>query len=374
MKDIPTISYDEIHPDFLNSEQINMILVSNKANLENFRDFFLSNGIIDFSRKKVDFAQNLSTIHFDLVNASNFIDLIYSKGKFELGLITIIIEDNVSIKEIHEFIYKKEQKTLNLNHKPQVRAPHIEHNKFIHIKFIYNKIVFAGYRPLIAHFTSYGVGTVKSIGSNKTQVDISVIIQRDSDYPVFRDAIDWIFYEEFGNGKVMRPLNIPINKEQVNLVKQTYIRLVKELEIKGLNDCEIIRYGDRDDKVPIFLRPKKFKGKDYDFEDIDELIEKLEKGNWLIGSLTFSFLDDLNPNYLIRCSYQFRRKFTTVKFISSKYSDEDFDEILIDPETKRRTMAKMKEIEEEELELDKKFYILHRLITYLKDTYYENLE
>lgn len=373
MKEIPTISYEEIHPDFLNPEHVNFILVSHRANLENFRKLYLSNGIIDFSRKKIDFAQNLSTIHFDLNFASNFIDLIYSKGKFELGLITIIIDDKISINEIHEFIYKKEQKTLNLIHKPQVRAPHLEHDEYIHVKFVYNKVVFTGYKPVIAHFTSYGVGTVKSIGSSKTQVDFSVIIRRDSDYPVFRDAIDRIFYEEYGNGKQIKPLNISINKKQINIVKQTFGKLVKEFEIKGLNDCEIIRYGERDDKEPIFLRPKNFKGKGYDFEDIDELIEQIEISNKLLGSITFSFLDDLNPNYLIRCSYQFKHNFTTVKLISSRYSEEDFDEILIDPETKRRTNKKMKEIDEEDLELDKKFYILHRLITYLKDTYYDEL-
>ena len=369
MKNIPTISYEEIHPDFLNPEQINFILVSHRANLENYRNLYLSKGIIDFSRKKEDFAQNLSSLHFDLSFASNFIDLIYSKGKFELGLLSIIIDDSVSIGVIHEFIYKREQRYLNIEHKPQIRAPHLEFNKYLHVKFVYNMVVFTGYKPIIAHFTSYGVGTVKKIGVSKTQVDFSIILQRESDFPVFRDAINQIFYEEFGDGKHVKPLNIPTNEKQIIVVKKTFEKLIKNFDIKGLNDCEVLRSGERDDKEPIFLRSENFKGRGYDFEDIDELIEQIEKGNKLLGSIAFSFLDDLNPNFLIRCSFKFRNNFTTVKFISSKYSEENFDEILIDPDTKRRTNKKMEEINEEDIKLDNKFYLLHRLISYLKDTY-----
>lgn len=371
MKEIPTISFDDIHPDFLNSEEIKMILNSQSANLTNFRELYISFGIIDFSDTKENFAQNLSTVHFNIDFASNFIDVIYSKSKFELGIITIIVEDDVSIEEIQDIIYEKEQKTINVSYNPRVRASHLEHDKYVHIKFMYKISIFAGKKPVIAHLTSYGIGTVKNLGNNKSQVDISVIIRHDTDFTVFRDAIERIFYLEYGNGSKMIPLNIPEDKEQINIIKQTYNKIVKEFDIQGLIECEILRYGARDESKSIFLRPRKLRGKDFDFEDIDELIEAVKKDKWIFHSFTFAFLDDFKPNYLIKCSYHFKPYKTTVKFISSNFSEEDFKSILVDDETKRRSVEKMKELKHEDLEYDEKFYILHRLISYLKDTYYE---
>jgi len=224
---------------------------------------------------------------------------------------------------------------------------------------------------VIAHLTSYGIGTVKNLGNNKSQVDISVIIRHDTDFTVFRDAIERIFYLEYGNGSNMIPLNIPGDKKQINIIKQTYDKIVKELDIQGLIECEILRFGARDESKSIFLRPRKLRGKDFDFEDIDELIEAVKKDKWIFHSFTFAFLDDFKPNYLIKCSYHFKTYKTTVKFISSNFSEEDFKSILVDDETKRRSVEKMKELKHEDLEYDEKFYILHRLISYLKDTYYE---
>lgn len=112
MTDVPTIYYDEIHTDFLNSDEIRLILNSQRANLKNYRELYLSNGIIEFSDKKVNFAQNLSTIHFNIDIASKFIDIIYSISKFELGIITFIVEDNVSIEDIHNFINIREQNVI----------------------------------------------------------------------------------------------------------------------------------------------------------------------------------------------------------------------------------------------------------------------
>ena len=372
MKDkIPTISFDETHPDFLNSEEIRMILHSNSANLTNFRELYISHGVIDFSNKKENFAQNVSTLHFNIDFASSFIDVIYSKGKFELGIITIIVEDDVSIEDIQGIIYKKIQKEIDISYKPRVRACYLEHDKFVHIKFVYKITILAGRKPVIAHLTSYGIGTVKNLGKNKSQIDISVIIRHDTDFTVFRDAIERIFYLEYGDGRIMIPLNIPSDGKQVNIIKQTYNKIVKEFDIQGLVECELLRHGARDESKSIFLRPRKLRGKDFDFEDMDELIEAVKKGKWIFNSFSFAFLDDFKPNYLIKCSFHFKTYRTTVKFISSKFSEEDIKLLLIDDETKRRSVDKMNELVHEDLEYDEKFHILHRLISYLKNTYYE---
>ena len=74
---------------------------------------------------------------------------------------------------------------------------------------------------------------------------------------------------------------------------------------------------------------------------------------------------------MIRCSYHFKTHKTTVKFISSKFSEQDFNEILINDETKRRSVEKMQKIKDKDLENGDKFYILHRLISYIKDIFYE---
>lgn len=375
MKKIPTINYDVVQPDFMSSEEIKLTLNSSDANMKNFQELYRSYGIIDFSNKKKNVAHNLASINLGMNFASKFVDIMYSKGKFELGLITFIIDDPVSLVDLSGLINQKAQETLDIEGNPRVMEPSIEHNIYLHVKFLHKISKYVGRNFLSLNLTSYGIGIIKKLANNKTKIDFSIIIRHERDFTIFRAAMSDILFREFGTGLSIHPLNIPITKEQINIIKEAYKKLLKlEFNFHGLTDCEALRGGDRDDTKDFFLRCGALKGRGFDFETIKDFFDAITKENQLVKSMFFGFTDDLNPNYFIICSYHFKQNKTTVKFINTKYSEEDFDEVLINEETKSRSIKLLNKLDDYDLEYTDKFYILHRFITALKTSYDESLK
>ncbi|MHA1285454.1 MAG: hypothetical protein ACTSQP_23365 [Promethearchaeota archaeon] len=374
MKDIPDIKYDIIQPDYLDFNKIKQLLSSDVANLKNLRDLYVSRGIIDFSATKKNFSQNISTINLGPFFASEVINLIYSKGKFELGILTITIDKTLKIEDFRDIINERDQIKLDINRNPVVYPAHLEKNKFLHIKMVYDYLFWKGGGPITLKLTSYAIAELKNSDKKKTTFEISIIITHDTDYSVMKDSLARILSEEFGNKYSIKEFNINVDLQQVNILRRTFKELDKEFEIKGIVRSKTGRSGERDPNKPIIYRSGKLDANEFDFEEPDDLINEAEKENWTFDKIFFAFLDNRIANVIIVCSYNFKRFRTTVKFELAKFFEGDIDYVLTNKDTGEKSYNKLLELNDEDLEYGVMFLLLNKLIKILKNVYYYRKE
>ena len=370
MKDIPDIKYDAVQPNYLDINKIKMIANSDVANLKNLRKLYISKGIIDFSDTKKDFSQNISTINLSPYFASEVIDLVYSKGKFELGTLTIIIDDVLKIGDIRDIIDERQQQTLNAHRNPVVQPPSLEKEKFVHIKMVYDYLFWKGKDPITLKLTSYALCELNNSDQNKTILDVSVIIRHETDYNVMKDSLVRIFSDKFGNNYTMKEFNINIDLNQVDVLKRTFKKLYEECDIKGIVRSKTITSGERDSSKPFAYRSGKLDANKFDFEELDDLINEAKKENWTFDKIYFSFLDKRISNVIIVCSYNFRQYKTTIKFELAKFFEGDIDDVLRNEDTGEKSYSKLEELNDEDLDYGMKFVILNKLIKILKNGFY----
>ncbi len=370
MKDIPDIKYDAVQPNYLDINKIKMIANSNAANLKNLRKLYISKGVIDFSDTKKNFSQNISTINLSPYFASEIIDLIYSKGKFELGTLTITIDDVLTIGDIRNIIDERQQHTLNVYRNPVVQPPSLEKERFVHIKMVYDYLLWKGKDPITLKLTSYALCEIKNSDDNKTILDVSVIIRHNTDYNVMKDSLTRIFSEKFGNNYTMKEFNINIDLNQVDILKRTFKNLYEECDIKGIVRSKTRKPGERDSSKPFVYRSGKLDADKFDFEEPDDLVNEAKKENWTFDKIYFSFLDKIISNVIIVCSYNFSQYRTTIKFELAKLFEGDIDDVLRNEDTGEKSYSKFEELNDEDLDYGMKFVILNKLIKILKNTFY----
>ncbi|MEE9377290.1 MAG: hypothetical protein V3V33_04560 [Candidatus Lokiarchaeia archaeon] len=367
MNETPDISYDEVQPNYLNFNDIHIILKLDKANLSNYRKILLSKGIINFSAYKESFAKDVSTINFGLEFASDFINEIYSKGKFELGICSITLKRKIDVNEFSQLLSERAQDIIDFDAQSRLRPVHIERNKFVHIKLVYPSIFWGGKRYLNINLTSYGIGILKEQGDN-TKFDIYIIIKHDRDYTIMRDGLRKIFYDYFNYDEIeFDEFCIPIDNTQPNILERAFNEIDKNFDAFYLTAGNISRLGERDDSKSIIHRSQETIFKRFELEEPQEIVDFVKKENWAFNSISFTFLDDKYPELIFVTTYSFGKYKTTVKFETAKIFNDDINDSIYNPETGERSYNKLDQLNEEYLNYGDKFSILLGIITKLKD-------
>lgn len=369
MNEAPSINYDEVQPDFLQYNDIQMILKSTNANLSNYRKLFLSKGILNFSDNKENFAREVSTINFGLDSASNFINEIYSKGKFELGLFSIILKKTIDVNEFHQLLSEKAQNVIDFNRSSKLRPVHIENDKYVHIKIVYPNLFLGGKRYLNVNLTSYGIAILEELDNNYTRIEVYSIIKHNRDYTVMRDGMRTIIYEYFKPADIdFKEFYIPIDNSQPKILELTFNKIDNSYDGLYLTDGKLIRLGEMDSTKPIIFRSQQTEYSRFELEEPQEIIDVAKKENWAFKTISFTALDNSYIQLIMEISYFFRKNKTLVKFEKARIYNDDINDNIYNPETGNRSYDKLDRLNEEFLNYGDKFSILIKIINILKNS------